>query len=351
MQLLKKIRNLLPALVLLMAMQSTAQQSRMKTDSLAAHDSVPAFNDPKKGFENLFIAPNTNNNDIRMDQLNPLAISFVQDYISRFGKTMMDMKSWGKPYFDMMDAILEQHGLPHELKYLAVIESHLQSNARSWAGAVGPWQFMPETGRNYGLRVSRYRDERTDYFKSTHAASRYLTELYRQYGDWLLVIAAYNGGPGNVNNAIRKAGSRNFWALQDYLPVESKNHVKKFIATHYIMEGAGGITTSTKDEISNLALNTKQELTPAEADSSKVQTITGRYITAVILKHINTDLLLFNHYNPDFENVMATKGSYDLRLPAAKMELFLREKTAIMNESMEWLLHPPVVTTPVKKAF
>ena len=106
-----------------------------------------------------------------------------------------------------------------------------------------------------GLKVNQYRDERTDYHKSTTAAAKYLKELFSIYGDWLLVIAAYNGGVGNVNSAIRKSHSRNFWDLQYYLPTESRNHVKKFIATHYIMEGDGGITTITKDEADNAILS------------------------------------------------------------------------------------------------
>ena len=189
-----------------------------------------------------------------ISQLNPLAVSFVEDYIEKYGEKIEGMKDWGKPYFDMMDGILVQHGLPKELKYLAVIESDLKSNARSWAGAVGPWQFMPATARNMGLKVGNKYDERRDFYKSTHAASKYLTSLFAIYGDWLLVIAAYNGGPGKVNSAIRKSGSRDFWTLQRYLPAESKNHVKKFIATHYIMEGGqGGITTVTKEEAKNFA--------------------------------------------------------------------------------------------------
>lgn len=349
MRIFKKI--LVAAVILLGANgQLLAQGSRANTDSVPSPDTNAAFTDPKKGFDALFLPPSSN--EMQLQQLNPLAVSFVQDYISRFGKTMENMKTWGKPYFDMMDNILEQHGLPHELKYLAVIESHLQSNVRSWAGAVGPWQFMPQTARNYGLRVSRYRDERTDYFKSTHAASRYLTELYRQYGDWLLVIAAYNGGPGNVNNAIKKAGSRNFWALQDYLPVESKNHVKKFIATHYIMEGTGGITTSTKDELNDLAFTVKQELRPGEIDSSRVQPISGRYLSAIIIKYTQTDPLQFKRFNPDFDNQMAVKGSFDLRLPKEKMDLFLEKRSAILNECISYLLNPPTEPAPpVKKAF
>ena len=105
---------------------------------------------------------------------------------------------------------------------------------------------MPATARALGLKVSKRSDERVDYQKSTHAAARHLKDLYNEFGDWLLVIAAYNGGSGNVYSAIRKSGSRNFWNLQYYLPAESRTHVKKFIGTHYIFEGQGGVTTLTK---------------------------------------------------------------------------------------------------------
>ncbi len=292
--------------------------------------------DPKQGFKDLFIN-SRQENGINTEQLNPMAISFVQDYMDKFGKTMESMKGWGKPYFDMMDGILTMHGIPKELKYLAVIESHLKSNTMSWAGAVGPWQFMPGTARNFGLRVNKFYDERTDYFKSTHAASRYLTNLFSIYGDWLLVIAAYNGGPGNVNYAIKKSGSRDFWTLQNFLPAESRNHVKKFIATHYIMEGEGGITTATKDEAKNLlfAAMSKEEL-----NAYKALPITGRYNSLIITKHITMDISIFNRMNPDFDKLIADNGNYELRLPSDKMDIFLAKKIDILNESMQLLLNP-----------
>lgn len=296
--------------------------------------SLPA--DPKEGFKDLFVST-TLSNGINADQLNPQAISFVEDYIERYGKSMEDLRTTGKPYFDMMDDILAGHGLPKELKYLAVIESNLKTNARSWAGAVGPWQFMPTTARNMGLRVNRKVDERRNFNKSTHAASRYLTSLYELYGDWLLVIAAYNGGPGKVNAAIKKSGSQDFWTLQKYLPAESRNHVKKFIATHYIMEGEGGITTLTKEEASQLAANPVNAALLADA---KAQTITGRYNAAVIVKHISMDAQAFNKINPDFDKLIAANGKYELHLPAEKMDLFLTKKFAILNECMELLLNP-----------
>lgn len=295
--------------------------------------------DPKQGFKDLFVS--TDGNASAAAQLNPLAISFVEDYIEKFGKSMEDMKGWGKPYFDMMDAILEQHGLPKELKYLAVIESNLKPTVRSWAGAVGPWQFMPATGRNMGLKIGRKVDERMDFYKSTHAASRYLTSLFAMYGDWLLVIAAYNGGPGNVNAAIRKSGSHDFWSLQNFLPAESRKHVKKFIATHYIMEGEGGITTLTKNEVADWISGASNGTIPSEAIlNAKTQSITGRYNAAVITKHITMELAAFKKINPNFDNEIASKGKYELRLPADKMEIFLIKKTAILDESIQALLNP-----------
>jgi membrane-bound lytic murein transglycosylase D len=310
-----------------------------KKDSLLTK-SQTTINDLKQGFHDLFIN-STVTNGVSMEQLNPKAISFVQDYIDKYGKGLEEMKNWGKPYFDMMDAILIQHGLPRELKYLAVIESHLKSSAVSWAGAVGPWQFMPAAARHYGLKVTRYMDERTDYYKSTHAAASYLKELFSVYGDWLLVIAAYNGGPGNVNAAIKKSGSKDFWTLQNYLPEESRNHVKKFIATHYIMEGQGGITTVTKEETKNISpANANSNLSKEELAGSKILTISGRYNSLVIVKYIAMDLASFNRYNPDFDKLNANNGNYDLRLPNDKMDIFLAKKFEILNESLQLLLKP-----------
>lgn len=308
-----------------------------RKDSLNKPVAVSLPTDPKEGFKDLFIST-TLSNGINAEQLNPLAISFVEDYIDRYGKSMETLRTTGKPYFDMMDDILAEHGLPKELKYLAVIESNLKTNARSWAGAVGPWQFMPATGRNMGLRINRKVDERRNFNKSTHAASKYLTSLYELYGDWLLVIAAYNGGPGKVNAAIKKSGSQDFWTLQQYLPAESRNHVKKFIATHYIMEGEGGITTLTKDEASQFAANPGAFNAALYADA-KAQTITGRYNSTVIVKHISMDAQAFNKINPDFDKLIAANGKYELHLPAEKMDVFMAKKFAILNESMELLLN------------
>ncbi len=312
------------------------------TDTIARKDSLasnsPVLNNLKANFKNLFETA-VLGDGVNPARLNPMAISFVQNYIARNGKGFRSMKEWARPYFDMMDAVLTQHGLPKELKYLAVIESGLKYNAISWAGAVGPWALMPATARNYGLRISRHMDERLDYFKSTHAAASLLTDLFTRYGDWLLVIAAYNGGPGNVDKAIRKSGgSKDFWALQYFLPNESMNHVKKFIATHYIMEGEGGITTVTKNEMKDILVSNNTNLSTEELANSRVQPVTGRYNSLVITKYIVMDVITFNRYNPGFDNLVATNGSYELRLPNDKMDIFLAKKMDILNESMQLLL-------------
>lgn len=333
-----------------------SKSSPVTADSFNKKDTVKEaqfFSDPKQGFKDLFES-NSKPGGLNTAQLNPRAISFVQDYMAKNGKNLQKLKGWGKPYFDMMDKILELHGVPGEMKYLAVIESYLKSSAVSWVGAVGPWQFMPATGRGNGLRVDRFVDERTDYYKSTHAAAHYLTYLFNIYRDWLLVIAAYNGGPGNVDAAIRKSGSRDFWMLQNYLPAESRNHVKKFIATHYIMEGQGGETTLTKEESINLKLNYAKNQTAVAtaatiaADSTKTQLISGRYNSTVIAQFTAMDIAEFNKMNPDFDNQIIDAGSYNLQLPGTKMALFEANRVKILYESMQVMLK--ALNEP-KKAF
>ncbi len=352
------MKKFLLPVVFLLALSSiaTAQRAVALESSSMVIESVSAIKDSintstaatalpaakKKGFKDLFENDNLSSN--AGPRLNPRAISFVQDYIEKNSKDLDDMRGWGKPYFNVMDAILIAHKLPKELKYLAVIESRLHTSAVSWAGAVGPWQLMPATARILGLRVNRQVDERTNYIKSTHAAAKYLDDLYDQFGDWLLVIAAYNGGPGNVLKAIRKSGSRNFWDLQYYLPAESRNHVKKFIGTHYIFEGQGGLCTLTKKETDeNYGVNGtyifNRRLSPEELEASKEQTVSGKYHSMVIAKNILMDLTDFNRYNPDFDKVMASaNSSYDVKLPADKMELFNSNKYQILNESIQLLL-------------
>src|ERR1700676_1047044 len=180
--------------------------------------------------------------------LNSNGMLFVRKYIKNSGECLISVKKRSMIPFSIIDSVFNLYGLPVELKYLAVIESELKTTALSHVGARGPWQFMPATANILGLKTTHLCDERTNYYKSTTAAAKYLRDLYAQFNDWLLVLAAYNGGPRPVYNAIRESGSKNFWVLQNFLPTESREHVKKFIATHYYFEGRGSETTLTRTE-------------------------------------------------------------------------------------------------------
>lgn len=317
----------------------------MTTKIAPKKDKVQYFSQlTRYGFKNLFTRFNYNPSLPYASQVNPHAELYMQDYLRSHSNYLLKMKSWGMPYFNLIDNIFSQYGLPRELKYLAVIESNLNSGATSWVGAGGPWQFMPYTARDYGLVVNGNYDERRDYFKSTHAAARYLLALYRQMHDWLLVIAAYNGGPGRVNDAIKKSGSKDFWSLQYYLPLESRNHVKKFIATHYIMETnsngnfhPGSNASFGKQDAIN-PYDNKPVLTTEEKEKIATQTISGKYNSVVIAKNLAIDITQFNRYNPDFDNRLAQNGQFDLILPSEKMQLFLTNKYQILNECVQLLL-------------
>jgi len=182
-------------------------------------------------------------------KLNVHAVKFVADYARKNGEDLELARRRSALCFTMMDSVLNMYGIPTELKYLAVVESNLDTKAVSPVGAVGPWQLMPTTAKLLGLKIKRRYDERTYYTKSTEAAAMYLRDLHNEFHDWLLVVAAYNSGPGPVYAAIHKSGSRNFWKMQQYLPEETRVHVKRFIGTHYYFEGKGSVATLTKSEL------------------------------------------------------------------------------------------------------
>ncbi len=192
--------------------------------------------------------PDSGVTDIPSIDLHRQASPFVKDYLAKNGYMLKKIKEAYPSYFTIMDSVFSRYELPSELKYLAIVESRLKVNSVSRAGAVGPWQLMPVAARLYSLKVSPKYDERRHFYKSTVAAARLLKDLHERFGDWLLVVAAYNSGPGGVYKAIKKAGSRNYWKLQQFLPLETRKHVKKFISTHYYYEQQGSIATVTKDE-------------------------------------------------------------------------------------------------------
>src|SRR5690606_27717834 len=152
-------------------------------------------------------------------EYNPILESVIKSYLKRNKKSMERLMAISEYYFPMFEQHLDHKDIPLEIKYLAIVESALNPRAKSHMGATGLWQFMFATGKMHGLDVSSYVDERMDPVRSTKAAAQYLSTLYRTFGDWDLVLAAYNSGPGNVTKAIRRSGgSTNYWDLRPYLP-------------------------------------------------------------------------------------------------------------------------------------
>ena len=167
---------------------------------------------------------------------NNIVQQFIDRYSGRLRRSVSVMLGLQNFYMPIFEQALETYELPLELRYLPIIESALKPNAVSRVGATGLWQFMIGTARQYGLEITSLVDERRDPIKSTYAAVRYLKNLYKIFGDWHLVIAAYNCGPQNVNKAIHRAGGvKDYWHIYPYLPAETRGYVPAFIAANYIM--------------------------------------------------------------------------------------------------------------------
>jgi membrane-bound lytic murein transglycosylase D len=169
-------------------------------------------------------------------QYNPVVKGYIDLYTLRRRELVSRAMALSQFYFPMFEQQLDKYNLPLELKYLAICESALNPMAKSRSGAMGLWQFMYPTGKMFGLNVTSYVDERCDPYKSTEAACEYFQYLYRLFGDWQMVLAAYNCGPGNVNKAIRRSGGKKtYWEIRPFLPKETQGYVPAFIAVNYVM--------------------------------------------------------------------------------------------------------------------
>lgn len=168
-------------------------------------------------------------------EYNHLVKTQIDYYGTRWQGKLKEMLTKSQYFFPLYEQILAENNMPMEIKYLSIIESGLNPFARSRAGAVGAWQFMPATGKIFDLEISSKVDERRSLEKSTRAACTYLNQMYSQYGDWLVALASYNCGPGNVRKAMRNSGRKDFWGIYNYLPRETQNYVPKFIAMTYMM--------------------------------------------------------------------------------------------------------------------
>ena len=161
---------------------------------------------------------------------------FINMYAFRKRESVSRMMGVAQLYYPMFEEVFDRYNIPLELKHLAVIESALIPYAKSRAGATGLWQFMYPTGKMYGLNVTSYIDQRCDPYKATVAAAEYLKSLYSMFGDWQMVLAAYNAGPGTISKAIRRSGGKKtYWEIRPYLPTETQGYVPAFIAANYVM--------------------------------------------------------------------------------------------------------------------
>lgn len=292
---------------------------------------------------------------------------FVRKYMEVHNRTLSSVQGNSATPFSVIDNVLEKKNLPKELKYLAVIESALNRNAVSHAGAVGPWQLMETTARMMGLAVNRKVDERRDLQKSTAAATKYLELLYSQLNDWLLVIAAYNSGPTPVQRAIARTGSRNFWDIKEYLPRETQGHVLAFIATASIFENlskfinlgsipvdfkfgkeeellpippavAAGVTAAPGTPNAPAAAPAVKKLpfTDEELKNMSIIRITEPIHMDQLALAIGADKKLLIRWNPEYDKYVYSKTPvpyYSLRLPKDKTDLFLKKRDELYKSS------------------
>lgn len=226
-------------------------------------------------------------------------------------------------YFPIFEELLDKYNLPQELKYLAIVESALNPNAKSRAGAVGLWQFMPSTGRMYGLKYNSKIDMRRDVYAATEAACRHFVDLYQIYHDWNLVLAAYNAGPGNVNKAIYRADSlTDYWDIRAYLPKETRGYVPAFIAVNYLMNYPKEHNIKSSDYQNNISLYT---------DTVYVN-------TKVYLKQVAVELGIpyttVKQLNPEYRKgyIPATSSKkYKITLPLESIGDFIKYRQELLS--------------------
>jgi membrane-bound lytic murein transglycosylase D len=246
--------------------------------------------------------------------------SYLDLYTKSRRKQVSIMLGLSDYYFPMIEAKLDAYGLPLELKYLPIIESALNPVAKSRAGAQGMWQFMLGTAKLYKLNVNSFIDERLDPIRSTEVACAYLKELYSIFGDWHMVIAAYNCGPGNMKKAIQRAGGKkNYWDVFYYLPSETRGFVPAFIAATYIMNYSQdhGFYAVRPD----LPINSDTVMVRRELHLGQVSDVLG------------VDLATLQMLNPKYRRKIlpAAGGPYDLRLPEDKISSYITFQDSILS--------------------
>lgn len=259
---------------------------------------------------------------------NEVVQKFIDRYSGRLRHSISYMLGASNFYIPIFEEALEAYQLPLELKYLPIIESALNPKAVSRVGASGLWQFMIGTGKQYGLQVNSLVDERRDPIKSSYAAARYLNDLYKIFGDWNLVIAAYNCGPENINKAIRRSnGNKDYWEIYPYLPKETRGYVPAFIAANYIM---------TYYSLHNICpMSTRL---PAKTDTVMVNKNVHLEQVAEVIG-INIDLL--RSLNPMYRRdiIPGATEPYALRLPLTEVGKFIDLQDSVYNYKVDELLN------------
>jgi len=251
---------------------------------------------------------------------NKVIRNFIHLYTHQRRELVGKMIGLSDYYFPIFEEILDANDLPLELKYMPVIESALNPRAVSRVGATGIWQFMYSTGKIYKLEINTYVDERRDPVQSTQAAVSFLKDLYNIYNDWILVIAAYNCGPGNVNKAIRRSGGRtDFWEIYYRLPRETRGYVPAFIAASYVMN-----------------YYTEHNIIPVKAElpyACDTLIITEKLHLKQVSEVLNIPLALIKNLNPHFrhEIIPANEKGYALRIPAEYTMAFIDLEDSILN--------------------
>ena len=251
---------------------------------------------------------------------NDVVQKFIDRYSGRLRHSVSYMLGASNFYMPIFEEALETYGLPLELKYLPVIESALNPKAVSRVGATGLWQFMLTTGKQYGLNVNSLVDDRRDPVKSSYAAAHYLSDLYKIYGDWNLVIAAYNCGPDNINKAIhRSKGVRDYWQIYPYLPKETRGYVPAFVAANYIM------TYYCEHNICPMVTRL-----PAKTDTIMVSKNVHLEQVASVC---NIDLEQLRALNPSYRRdiVPGLTALSPLRLPQTEVGKFIDREDSVYN--------------------
>ena len=258
---------------------------------------------------------------------NEVVRRYILRYVKHSPRQLAALQRKAEYYFPIFEDILAKHDLPYELCYMPVIESALNPQARSHMGATGLWQFMPATGKKYGLEINSLVDERMDPIRSTEAACLFLKNLYTIFQDWNLVIAAYNCGPGNVNKAIHRAGGkRDFWSIYPYLPSETRGYLPIFIAASYAMNyaEAHGICPAT----------------PLATMASDTIVTTQRQHLKQIADNIDIPLAELRRLNPQYPRDIIPGGkAYAICLPIEKAGLYIDKQDTILAYQAKELIH------------